>query len=111
MSVDGDLQGVPRILDALSAHMWPGLVMKSTQKLTDVRPDSKEGDEGAVSTFFSLISIVGGSEFCSVRLSTSRVCVLSLYVVHFATQFALEVQDMLVAAYGWTEFLFDFLIF
>ncbi|KAG0627384.1 hypothetical protein M758_2G196800 [Ceratodon purpureus] len=45
MSVDGDLQGVPRILDALSAHMWPGLVMKSTQKLTDVRPDSKENDE------------------------------------------------------------------
>jgi hypothetical protein len=47
MSIDGDLQGVPRILDALSAHMWPGLVMKSTQKLTDIRPDSKENDEGA----------------------------------------------------------------
>jgi hypothetical protein len=36
MSIDGDLQGVPRILDALSA-----------QKLTDIRPDSKENDEGA----------------------------------------------------------------
>lgn len=47
MSIDGDLQGVPRILDALSAHMWPGLVMKSTEKLTNVQPDSIENDEGA----------------------------------------------------------------
>lgn len=47
MSIDGDLQGVARILDALSAHMWPGLVMKSTQKLPDVRPDLKENDQGA----------------------------------------------------------------
>jgi len=48
MSVDGDLQGVPRILAALSAHMWPGLVMKSTEKLTNInQPDSKENDEGA----------------------------------------------------------------
>ena len=53
MSVDGDLQGVPRILDALSAHMWPGLVMKSTLKLTDVQPDSKENDEGAECLHFS----------------------------------------------------------
>lgn len=38
---------MPRILDALSAHMWPGLVMKSTVKPTDVTPpDSKENDEG-----------------------------------------------------------------
>lgn len=50
MSIDGDLQGVPRILDALSAHMWPGLVMKSTQKLTDIRPDSKENDEDGESS-------------------------------------------------------------
>lgn len=47
ISVDGDLQGVPRILDALSAHMWPGLVMKSPVKLTDVVPPvSNENDEG-----------------------------------------------------------------
>ncbi|KAD5960754.1 hypothetical protein E3N88_12226 [Mikania micrantha] len=29
LSVDGDSQGVERILGALSAHMWPGMVLKS----------------------------------------------------------------------------------
>ena len=47
MSVNGDLQGVPRILSALSAHMWPGLVMKPREKLTNVQPGSNEDDEGA----------------------------------------------------------------
>lgn len=33
-------------MDALSAHMWPGLVMKSTEQQTNVdQPDSKENDE------------------------------------------------------------------
>ncbi|XP_035837809.1 uncharacterized protein LOC110897414 [Helianthus annuus] len=29
LSVDGDSQGVERLLGALSAHMWPGMVLKS----------------------------------------------------------------------------------
>jgi hypothetical protein len=29
MSVDGDSQGLSRIWGALSAHMWPGMVLKS----------------------------------------------------------------------------------
>ncbi|KAI7738389.1 hypothetical protein M8C21_008452 [Ambrosia artemisiifolia] len=29
LSVDGDSQGVDRLLGALSAHMWPGMVLKS----------------------------------------------------------------------------------
>lgn len=48
MSVDGDLQGIPRIIGALSAHMWPGLVMKPAEKQTNVQPVSEENDGGTV---------------------------------------------------------------
>jgi GTPase SAR1 family protein len=44
MSVDGDLQGIPRIIGALSAHMWPGLVMKPAEKHTNVQQVSEEND-------------------------------------------------------------------
>ncbi|CAM6118275.1 unnamed protein product [Calypogeia fissa] len=37
MTVDGDLQGVARIDGALSAHMWPGLVMKDGNESNDTR--------------------------------------------------------------------------
>jgi len=45
LSVDGDLQGVARIEGALSAHMWPGLVKKPLNKLTDISavPQETEG--------------------------------------------------------------------
>lgn len=45
MSVDGDLQGVPRILDAISAHMWTGLVMKPADVQRNFQQGSKENDE------------------------------------------------------------------
>lgn len=48
MSVDGDLQGIPRIIGALSAHMWPELVMKPAEKHTNVQPVSEENDGGTV---------------------------------------------------------------
>ena len=48
MSVDGDLQGIPRIIGALSAHMWPGLVMKPAEKHSNVQPVSEENDGGTV---------------------------------------------------------------
>ncbi|BBN06730.1 alpha- and gamma-adaptin-binding protein p34 [Marchantia polymorpha subsp. ruderalis] len=44
MSVDGDLQGVARIHGALSAHMWPGLVMKESnqrEKSTTLQPEQE----------------------------------------------------------------------
>ncbi len=46
LSVDGDLQGIARIEGALSAHMWPGLVMKPLNKLTEssAAPQETEGD-------------------------------------------------------------------
>ncbi|KAL7613590.1 hypothetical protein Lser_V15G07075 [Lactuca serriola] len=34
LSVDGDSQGVERLLGALSAHMWPGMILKSGQTIS-----------------------------------------------------------------------------
>ncbi|OMO65393.1 Alpha/gamma-adaptin-binding protein p34, partial [Corchorus capsularis] len=43
LSVDGDLQGVERLYGALSAHMWPGMVLKSGDKITEPSlPEKKE---------------------------------------------------------------------
>lgn len=33
--MDGDSQGLNRILGALSAHMWPGLILKAEKGLTN----------------------------------------------------------------------------
>ncbi|KAJ0968863.1 hypothetical protein J5N97_021740 [Dioscorea zingiberensis] len=33
LSVDGDIQGIERLYGALSAHMWPGMVLKSGNKI------------------------------------------------------------------------------
>lgn len=33
LSVDGDSQGVERLFGALSAHMWPGMILKSGDKI------------------------------------------------------------------------------
>lgn len=33
--MDGDLQGVERIFGALSAHMWPGMILKSGDKIDE----------------------------------------------------------------------------
>ncbi|ONM38630.1 GTP binding [Zea mays] len=32
--VDGDSQGLERLLGALSAHMWPGIILKSRNRIT-----------------------------------------------------------------------------
>ncbi|CDP01767.1 unnamed protein product [Coffea canephora] len=43
LSVDGDLQGVQRLYGALSAHMWPGMVLKSGDKIHE--PSLPEQEE------------------------------------------------------------------
>ncbi|XP_045786082.1 uncharacterized protein LOC123881434 [Trifolium pratense] len=43
LSVDGDLQGVERIYGALSAHMWPGMVLKSGERIS--QPSFPEMEE------------------------------------------------------------------
>ncbi|CAN4116707.1 unnamed protein product [Withania somnifera] len=35
LSVDGDSQGVERLFGALSAYMWPGMILKSGDKITE----------------------------------------------------------------------------
>uniref|UniRef100_A0A1D1Z979 Ras-related protein Rab-8B n=1 Tax=Anthurium amnicola TaxID=1678845 RepID=A0A1D1Z979_9ARAE len=43
LSVDGDVQGVERIFGALSAHMWPGMILKAGGKI--MRPSLTENEE------------------------------------------------------------------
>ncbi|XP_074270026.1 uncharacterized protein LOC141593004 [Silene latifolia] len=46
LSVDGDSQGVDRLLGALSAHMWPGMVLKSGNKVpAPFLPERSESSE------------------------------------------------------------------
>lgn len=35
LSVDGDSQGIERLFGALSAHMWPGMILKSGDKINE----------------------------------------------------------------------------
>ncbi|XP_058736751.1 uncharacterized protein LOC131609109 [Vicia villosa] len=43
LSVDGDLQGVERLYGALSAHMWPGMLLKSGERISQPSfPDIEE---------------------------------------------------------------------
>ncbi|KAJ0039634.1 hypothetical protein Pint_28747 [Pistacia integerrima] len=43
LSVDGDSQGVERLYGALSAHMWPGMILKSGDKISE--PSLPEREE------------------------------------------------------------------
>uniref|UniRef100_A0A1J3FKS8 Ras-related protein Rab-11A n=1 Tax=Noccaea caerulescens TaxID=107243 RepID=A0A1J3FKS8_NOCCA len=46
LSVDGDSQGVERLFGALSAHMWPGMILKSGDKIHEpVLPHGEELSE------------------------------------------------------------------
>ncbi|CAL1400063.1 unnamed protein product [Linum trigynum] len=46
LSVDGDSQGMERIFGALSAHMWPGMVLKSGNKIAEQPlPDEEDLSE------------------------------------------------------------------
>uniref|UniRef100_A0A5B7AU79 Uncharacterized protein n=1 Tax=Davidia involucrata TaxID=16924 RepID=A0A5B7AU79_DAVIN len=46
LSVDGDSQGVERLHGALSAHMWPGMILKSGNKITEPSlPEKQELSE------------------------------------------------------------------
>lgn len=48
LSIEGDSQGVERLFSALSAHMWPGMVLKSGNRIIaptlPERQDSSEDD-------------------------------------------------------------------
>lgn len=42
--VDGDIQGIDRLYGALSAHMWPGMILKSGNKTTNPSLVEKGGE-------------------------------------------------------------------
>ncbi|KAJ6809861.1 uncharacterized protein M6B38_159580 [Iris pallida] len=63
LSVDGDIQGISRLYGALSAHMWPGMVMKSGERVTPHLPVEKEDitdDESDYEIEYEVLS--GGSD-------------------------------------------------
>lgn len=43
LSVDGDSQGIDRLYGALSAHMWPGMILKSGIKVVEPSLPEKQG--------------------------------------------------------------------
>jgi len=45
LSVGGDSQGVDRLFGALSAHMWPGMVLKSGNKVLAPSLPERQGSK------------------------------------------------------------------
>ncbi|KAL6538117.1 hypothetical protein OROGR_012105 [Orobanche gracilis] len=43
LSVDGDSQGVERLYGALAAHMWPGMLLKSGDRINEPSLPDREG--------------------------------------------------------------------
>ncbi|GJS53071.1 GTP binding protein [Tanacetum coccineum] len=60
LSVDGDSQGVERLLGALSAHMWPGMVLKSgdtiNQPTLPEQEDSSDEEEPNYELEYEILS-------------------------------------------------------
>ncbi|KAA8532090.1 hypothetical protein F0562_006768 [Nyssa sinensis] len=62
LSVDGDSQGVERLDGALSAHMWPGMILKSGNKITEPSlPEKQELSEGESDYEFEYEILSAGS--------------------------------------------------
>ncbi|CAN6276714.1 unnamed protein product [Urochloa humidicola] len=51
LSVDGDSQGLERLFGALSAHMWPGMILKSGNRITAPSLVEKEESTDDESTY------------------------------------------------------------
>ncbi|KAL9255081.1 hypothetical protein AKJ16_DCAP00410 [Drosera capensis] len=61
LSVDGDSQGVERLFGALSAYMWPGMALKSGDKIhTPLLPDRPELSEEEESDYEIEYEILSG---------------------------------------------------
>lgn len=55
--MDGDSQGVERLFGALSAHMWPGMILKSGNKITTPSLIEKEGELNQENDLLTLCTI------------------------------------------------------
>ncbi|XP_073002597.1 uncharacterized protein [Typha latifolia] len=59
LSIDGDIQGVERLLGALSAHMWPGMILKSGNRITNpsiVEKEQSSDDESDYEVEYEVLS-------------------------------------------------------
>ncbi|KAK7266482.1 hypothetical protein RIF29_19126 [Crotalaria pallida] len=60
LSVDGDLQGVERLYGALSAHMWPGMILKSGDRISEPSLPEKEESSSEESDFELEYEVLSG---------------------------------------------------
>ncbi|KAM3370157.1 hypothetical protein ACQJBY_017825 [Aegilops geniculata] len=76
LSVDGDSQGLERLFGALSAHMWPGMILKSGNKITTpslVEKDESTDDELTYEFDYEVLSHASDEQWEFVgESSTSR---------------------------------------
>jgi hypothetical protein len=71
--VDGDSQGVERLLGALSAHMWPGMILKSGNQITTPSLIEKEGELNQENNVLTVCTYISKSAawFCDALMSHS----------------------------------------
>ncbi|WVZ86867.1 hypothetical protein U9M48_033586 [Paspalum notatum var. saurae] len=76
LSVDGDSQGLERLFGALSAHMWPGMVLKSGNRITApslVEKEESSDDESNYEFEYEVLSHGSDDQWEFVgETSTSR---------------------------------------
>ncbi|VAH36506.1 unnamed protein product [Triticum turgidum subsp. durum] len=76
LSVDGDSQGLERLFGALSAHMWPGMILKSGNKITTpslVEKDESTDDELTYEFDYEVLSHASDEQWEFIgESSTSR---------------------------------------
>ncbi|XP_056862498.1 uncharacterized protein LOC108847696 isoform X2 [Raphanus sativus] len=65
LSVDGDTQGVERLFRALSAHMWPGMILKSADKINE--PHGQEEEESEYELEYEVLSSGSATDLCEAR--------------------------------------------
>lgn len=52
--MDGDSQGLERLFGALSAHMWPGMILKSGNRITVPTLIENEGNLNQGKHFYEI---------------------------------------------------------
>ncbi|RCV35109.1 hypothetical protein SEVIR_7G225200v4 [Setaria viridis] len=76
LSVDGDSQGLERLFGALSAHMWPGMILKSGNRITApslVEKEESSDDESNYDFEYEVLSHGSDDQWEFVgETSTSR---------------------------------------
>lgn len=66
LSVDGDSQGVERLYGALSAHMWPGMILKSGNMIAEpyhIEKGESSGEESDYDIEYEILSAGSADPF------------------------------------------------